>query len=140
MRHRRQNSRLGRSSSHLKATKASLVRSLIERKRIRTTLDKAKHARRLAEQMVTLGRKGTLASRRRAISQLAGSKDAARIVATLFESIVPQFEGRNGGYTRIVRLGRRSSDSSEMAVLEWVDNPIEPTKKKKKKAEKAPAK
>lgn len=128
MRHKSRDKRLGRSSAHLKAMQASLVCNLIAEKRIKTTLIKAKLVRRLAEKMVTLGRQGTLAARRRAAGILPRKKQ----VAELFDGLAPQFGARQGGYTRIVKLGRRASDGAEMAVLEWVDIPI-PNKKKKKK-------
>jgi large subunit ribosomal protein L17 len=90
---------------------------LIDSKRIKTTLPKAKAARSLAEKMVTLGKKGTLAARRQAISTLKQTDS----VKELFDNIAPSFADRAGGYTRIVKLGRRISDSSEMVLLEWVD-------------------
>lgn len=127
MRHKKKVKKLGRSPSHRKATLSALVCSLIEEKRIKTTITKAKLVRSIAERMVTLGRKGTLAARRLAIKNLTREKP----VAKLFTEIAPSFEGRNGGYTRIVKLGRRRSDSSEMVILEWVDMVI-PDKKKKK--------
>ncbi len=99
---------------------ASLVCNLIKENRIKTTLSKAKLARSLAEKMVTLGRKGTLSARRRALSILNQQEP----VAKLFSEIVPQCEGRQGGYTRVLKLGRRRSDSSEMAILEWVGPPV----------------
>jgi len=108
---------------------ASLVCGLISEKRITTTLAKAKQAGSLAEKMVTLGKKATLSARRRAISRLR--REAA--VAILFDDVAPQFDGRAGGYTRIVKLGRRSSDGSEMALLEWVGIAAVSKKKKKKK-------
>jgi large subunit ribosomal protein L17 len=116
MRHRKLDTKLGRSSAHRKALMASLVCNLIEQGRITTTVTKAKQARRIADKMVTLGRKGTLAARRQAISALQRTDR----VGKLFADVVPQFEGRQGGYTRIVKLGKRSSDGSEMAILEWV--------------------
>lgn len=116
MRHKSRISKLGRSSAHQEALAASLVCNLISCKRITTTLPKAKVARSLAEKMVTLGRRDNLAARRRALSVL-GQEGA---VHELFATIVPQMEGRPGGYTRILKLGRRASDSSEMAILEWV--------------------
>jgi large subunit ribosomal protein L17 len=134
MRHRSGYKKLGRSSAHRSAMLAAVVCSLIEEKRVTTTLTKAKEARRLAERMVTLGRKGTLAARRQALATLHRETP----VSALFDDISPRFEGRNGGYTRVVKLRRRSSDSSEMAILEWVDMEI-PDKKKKKQAEEAPA-
>jgi len=138
MRHRKKSSKLGRSSAHRRTTLASVVCGLILERRIKTTLAKARQARSLAEKMVTVGRKyhaaedkgAQVAARRRAISVL-GRKKA---VAILIDEIVPGFEGRNGGYTRIVKVGRRRSDGSEMAILEWVTAaPAENKKKKKKK-------
>jgi large subunit ribosomal protein L17 len=135
MRHGKDITRLGRSGSHWKAMVASLVCSLIVCKRIKTTLAKARLARRQAEKLVTLGKKGTLAGRRLALAIL---RDGV-YVEKLFKDIVPQFSGRNGGYTRIIKIGRRSSDGSEMVLLEWVGITA-PDRKKKKKAEKADAK
>lgn len=129
MRHKKLDTKLGRSSAHRRATVAALVCSLIEEKRIKTTLPKAKVAGSLAEKMVTLGRDGSLAARRRAISRLMRE----RPVRVLFDELAPRFEGRQGGYTRIVRLGQRRSDGSEMALLEWVDIAAPAKKKKKKK-------
>ena len=103
---------------------ASLVCNLIAAKRIKTTHPKAKAARRLAEKMVTLGKKGTLASRRRALSKLHDKK----AVDHLFNDVAPAFAERNGGYTRRLKLGRRQSDSSEMVLLEWTESPAEPEK------------
>jgi large subunit ribosomal protein L17 len=125
MRHKVRDKKLGRSSSHRKALMASLVCHLIEEKRIKTTLMKAKEARRVAEKMVTLGLKGTLASRRQAISILRRPER----VATLFDEVAPQFKERPGGYTRITKLGQRRSDGSEMAILEWVGVDV-PNKKR----------
>ena len=130
MRHKKRDTKLGRSVSHRKALMASLVCSLITERRIRTTLPKARLTRQMAEKLVTTARKGTLAARRLAIANLR----RAEPVAMLFDEIVPGLEGRQGGYTRIVKLGRRSSDSSEMAILEWVGIDV-PDKKKAKKPE-----
>ena len=118
MRHRKRTVKLGRTSAHRNELLANLVCALIDNKRIKTTLPKAKAARSLAEKMVTLGKKGTLASRRQAISTLKQTGS----VKELFDSIAPSFAERAGGYTRIVKLGRRISDSSEMVLLEWVDS------------------
>jgi len=133
MRHRLQSSKLGRRPEQRAATIASLVCALVERKRIQTTHAKAKQARSLAEKLVTLCRPGTLDARRKAISVLHREE----FVAMLMKDIVPQFSGRNGGYTRIIKLGRRSSDSSEMVLLEWVG--IAPPEKKKKVEDKKKA-
>ena len=116
MRHRVKSTKLGRSSAHQSALAASLVCNLIKQRRIKTTLSKAKVARSLAEKMVTVARKDTVTARRRVISKLHQT-DA---VGLLFSDIVPICVGREGGYTRIMKLGRRSSDSSEMAIIEWV--------------------
>ena len=116
MRHRRNDTKLGRTTAHRKATMSALVCSLIREKRIKTTVTKAKEARKLAERMITVARQGTLSARRKAASELG----RASAVTVLFDELVPQFEGRAGGYTRVLKLGRRSSDGSEMALLEWV--------------------
>ena len=117
MRHRKKTVKLGRTSAHRNELLANLVCGQIEHRRIKTTVAKAKAARSLAEKMVTLGKKGTLAARRQAIAVL---KQEA-LVRVLFDEIAPGFEDRAGGYTRIMRLGRRMSDSSEMVLLEWVE-------------------
>lgn len=117
MRHRKKTVKLGRDSAHREAMLANMVCSLIDKRRITTTLPKARAARVLAEKMVTLGKRGDLHARRQAISRLR-SKDS---VHTLFSAIAPSFEDRQGGYTRIIKKGKRSSDASEMAILEWVD-------------------
>jgi large subunit ribosomal protein L17 len=117
MRHRKKTVKLGRTSAHRNELLANLVCALIDNKRIKTTLPKAKAARSLAEKMVTLGKKGTLAARRQAIATLKNEKS----VKELFDAIAPTFTGRSGGYTRIIKLGRRISDSSEMVLLEWVE-------------------
>ncbi|MCB1068931.1 MAG: 50S ribosomal protein L17 [Kiritimatiellae bacterium] len=117
MRHRKRTVKLGRTSEHRRSMLANQVCSLIESKRITTTLAKARATRSLAEKMVTLGKQETLAARRRAISVLH-NKTA---VAELFSSVAPAMKDRAGGYTRIMKLGPRSSDGSEMAILEWVD-------------------
>jgi large subunit ribosomal protein L17 len=116
MRHRKKTVKLGRTSAHRNELLANLVCGLIEHRRIKTTVAKAKAARSLAEKMVTLGKKGTLAARRQAIATLKQEG----LVRVLFDEITPVFESRSGGYTRILKLGRRMSDSSEMVLLEWV--------------------
>lgn len=122
MRHRNKTVKLGRSTAHRNELLSNLVCALIDNKRIKTTLPKAKAARGLAEKMVTCGKKGDLASRRRAISMLKQPDS----VKELFDRIAPVFAERNGGYTRIVKLGRRVSDGSEMVLLEWVETITEP--------------
>ena len=141
MRHQKKTLKLGLTAAHRKAMLANQVCSLIEHQRIKTTLAKAKAVRPLAEKMVTLGKKGSLHARRTALAVLR-QKDA---VKKLFEDIAPRSADRNGGYTRIVKLGARKSDSAPVAFIEWVDAPLwrrnqfsEETDKKGKAA-KAPA-
>jgi large subunit ribosomal protein L17 len=119
MRHQKKTLKLGRTAEHRKALLANQVCSLIQHERIKTTLAKAKAVRPLAEKMVTLGKKGSLHARRTALAVLR-QKDAVRL---LFEDIAPRAAGRNGGYTRIVKLGVRKSDSAPVAFIEWVDLP-----------------
>ncbi len=117
MRHQKKRIKLGRTAEHRKALLANQVCSLIEHQRIKTTLAKAKAVRPIAEKMVTLGKKGSLHARRTAFATLR-QKDA---VKKLFDDIAPRSTDRNGGYTRIVKLGQRKSDSAQMAFIEWVD-------------------
>jgi large subunit ribosomal protein L17 len=117
MRHQKKTIKLGRTAEHRKALLANQVCSLIEHERIKTTLAKAKAVRPLAEKMVTLGKNGSLHARRTALAVLR-QKNA---VKKLFENIAPRSSSRKGGYTRIIRLGRRQSDSAPVAFLEWVD-------------------
>lgn len=117
MRHQRRGRKLGRDSAHRKALYANLTASLIEHGRIKTTLAKAKEVRPIAEQMITLGRRGDLHARRQAIAFLR-SNDT---VHTLFSEVAPRFADRPGGYTRIVKLGPRQGDAAPMAYLELVD-------------------
>lgn len=118
MRHRNRTEKLGRTSSHREAMLAGMVCDLIQSKRITTTLAKAKAARRLADKMVTLGKRGTLPARRQALARLK-RQDRVR---SLFNDIAPGFSERPGGYTRIMKLGKRRSDNAEMAILEWVES------------------
>ena len=117
MRHRKNTVKLGRTSSQREALFASLVSNLILAKRVKTTLPKARAAKRMADKMVTVGKQGTLAARRRALSLLKQEK----AVAELFAAVAPAMKDRAGGYTRVLKLGKRISDSSEMCILEWVD-------------------
>jgi large subunit ribosomal protein L17 len=117
MRHQKKTVKLGRTAEHRKALLANQVCSLIEHQRIKTTLAKAKAVRPLAEKMVTLGRKNSLHARRTALAVLRHKES----VKKLFDQIAPRTAERNGGYTRIIRLGQRKSDSAPMAFIEWVD-------------------
>ena len=140
MRHRKLTVKLGRTSTQREALFASLVSNLILAKRVTTTLPKARYARRMADKMVTIGKKQTLAARRHAMSLLK-KEDA---VAELFKTVAPAMKDRMGGYTRIIKLGKRMADSSEMCILEFVDYvPSAPAPKKaesKDDAKAAPAK
>ncbi len=120
MRHQRTGKKLGRDSSHRRALYANLTAELIEHERIKTTVTKAKAVRPIAEQMITLGRRGDMHARRQAVAFL-GSKD---IVHKLFDELGPRYSERPGGYSRIVRLGPRPGDSAEMVYLELVDTPL----------------
>ncbi|MBC8324715.1 MAG: 50S ribosomal protein L17 [Verrucomicrobia subdivision 3 bacterium] len=157
MRHRKRTAKLGRTSEHRTALLANLVCSLIKHRKIQTTLAKAKAARVVADKMVTLGKKGQekdnaiqcrrlVAARlqqqpRHHFSKHNGVSGKVRrdewrqnedVVRILFEDIAPTFAERNGGYTRVIKLGRRRGDAAEMAILEWVkdgDTPVRESKK-----------
>lgn len=118
MRHGKRTIKLGRKSEHRNAMLANLVSSLVLHGRVRTTLQKAKAACRLADRMITLGKKGTLHHRRLALAALHQKP----VVAKLFKDLAPQFQGRSGGYTRIIKLGQRIGDSAKLALLEWVES------------------
>jgi len=118
VRHARTGKKLGRDSAHRKALYSNLAGALIEHGRIRTTVTKAKAVKPIAEQMITLGRRGDLHARRQATSFLR-SRD---VVHKLFAEVAPLFKDRPGGYTRIVKIGPRAGDSAEMAYLELVDD------------------
>lgn len=117
MKHGRKIVKLQRKQDHRDALLMNLTCSLIEHRRIRTTLAKAKALRPYAEKLVTLGKRGTLHARRTAVSTLR-HKD---MVKKLFEEIAVASKDRVGGYTRITKLGQRRSDSAPMAYIEWVD-------------------
>jgi len=135
MRHQKRTAKLGRTGTHRNAMLANLVCSLIKHKRVTTTLAKAKAARSVAEKMVTLGKAGTLHDRRLAAARLH-QEDAVKI---LFNEIAPVQKERRGGYTRIIRLHERQGDASQLAILEWVDVPVEAEPTPKAEPEKAAA-
>ena len=140
MRHQKKTIKLGRTAEHRRALLANQVCALIQHQRIRTTLAKAKAVRPLAERMVTLGKNGSIHARRTALAVLR-QKSA---VKKLFDDISQRSGERNGGYTRIVKLGARKSDSARMAFIEWVDAEQvaeeKPKKEKKAKRKEAEAK
>jgi len=117
MRHHRKGKKLGRTSAHRKALYSNLAGALIEHGRIKTTLAKAKAVRPIAEQMITLGRRGDLHARRQALAYLHSND----VVTMLFSEVAPRFADRPGGYSRIVKLGPRWGDAAEMVYLELVD-------------------
>jgi large subunit ribosomal protein L17 len=117
MRHQRAGKKLGRDSAHRRALYANLTGQLFAHGRIKTTEAKAKAVKPIAEQMITLGRRGDLHARRQALSFLR-SQD---VVHKLFDDVGPRFAGRPGGYSRIVKIGPRAGDSAQMVYLELVD-------------------
>ncbi|MBN1996603.1 50S ribosomal protein L17 [candidate division KSB1 bacterium] len=137
MRHLKSGRKLGRSTSHRKATLTNLATALFEHKSIVTTTAKAKEARSVVERLVTFAKRGDLAARRQVLRTIKSKK----LVKELFEDIAPKYTERNGGYTRIVKLGNRRGDNAPMAIFEMVGfetvqkEKIE--KKRKQKEEKA---
>ncbi|HLC18511.1 MAG TPA: 50S ribosomal protein L17 [Thermodesulfobacteriota bacterium] len=130
MRHNRDEKRFSRTSGHLRCMLANMTNDLISSGAIRTTTPKAKLLRRYAERMITLGKKGTLASRRRAMAFMR-SKTA---VTKLFADVAPKFMDRNGGYTRILKLGFRPGDCAPMSRIELVEARVEEATPKTAKA------
>jgi large subunit ribosomal protein L17 len=128
MRHLKTFRKLGMNSSHRKAMMRNMVTSLIEHERIETTDTRAKELRRLADRMITLGKRGDLHSLRLSLKTIR-TKTAAK---KLFDDLAPRFKDRQGGYTRVVKTGRRVGDNAPMAILEWSVQPAaEPVSKKK---------
>ncbi|HWF37720.1 MAG TPA: 50S ribosomal protein L17 [Candidatus Acidoferrales bacterium] len=132
MRHLNSGSKLGKQPAHRRAVLRNLVTNLIEKERIQTTLRRAKAARPIAEQMVTLGKRDSLHSRRQAAAFLMTMNATKK----LFGELAPRFADRPGGYTRIVRSGWRIGDGAELAILEFIGSEL---KKKEKKPRKAAA-
>ena len=132
MRHGKSGRSLSRTWSHRKAMFRNMVTSLLDRERIVTTEAKAKELRRVAERMITLGKRGTPHARRQALSYIRGPQ----VVAKLFDQLAVRYQGRPGGYTRIIKLWRRKGDNALEAIIELVDR-VE--KKKAEKGGKEPA-
>ena len=142
MRHRKHTFKVGRTSSHNRCMIANMLKSLIEHERIETTVTKAKELRRHADRMITLAKKNTLATRRKAISELmitfnpltskelkaAKKGDLSsyntdrKVIGKLFGSLSQRFVTRNGGYTRILRIDNRVGDNAESCVIEYLAN------------------
>jgi len=133
MRHRNQGSKLGRQPAHRRATLRNLVTNVIERERITTTLTRAKAARPLVEQMITLGKRDTLHARRQAAAYLMTPKATKK----LFADIAPRFSDRAGGYTRIIRAGFRVGDGASVAILELLGSKLVKKDKKEKRGKEA---
>jgi large subunit ribosomal protein L17 len=124
MRHRVAGKKLGRKTPHRISMFRNMVTSLLDKERVRTTLDRAKAVRPIAERMITLGKRESLHARRQALAYI---KDPA-VVAKLFETLAPRFSQRPGGYTRIIRLGFRDGDGAQMAYLELIGSEFKPKK------------
>ena len=128
MRHAKAFRKLGRNPSHRRATLRNLATSLVIHDSIETTLPKAKELRRIADRLVTLGKKNTLHTRRQAMSYLYainakdnGNKKKLTAVHKLFEEISPRYTERNGGYTRVIRTRKRDGDNAQMAIIQFVE-------------------
>ena len=132
MRHGNSNRKLNRTHEHRKAMFANMACSLIEHEQIQTTLPKAKELKKIIDKYITLGKKGSLHSRRLAISRLRQNS----AVTKLFEILAPRYKKRNGGYSRVLKAGFRTGDDAPMAVIELVDrNPEAKKVDKPKKTE-----
>ncbi|MBO4978955.1 MAG: 50S ribosomal protein L17 [Clostridia bacterium] len=125
------NRKLGRTSAHRKAMLRGLVTLLLENGQVETTLTRAKEVRSVAEKMITLGKKNTLASRRSAFGYITKRE----VVTKLFNEIAPKYEGRNGGYTQIFKMGPRRGDAAEMAIIRLVDGAVKAAEATEEKTE-----
>ncbi len=117
MKHNIKNKKLNKTSSHRKAMFMNMSNSLIKHEQITTTLAKAKELRRFVEKIITLGKKGDLLSRRKAVSILQDQRMSKKV----FEVLAERYKARAGGYTRIIKLGNRFGDNAPTAVIEFVD-------------------
>ena len=131
MRHRKGGFKLGRNTSHRRALLRNLVTSIILHDRVETTLTKAKASRPLVEKMITLGKNGSVHARRQALAYLLTAESVDRLFAT----VAPRYADRNGGYSRIVRMGPRVGDSAEVAFIELLGAEKELSAKAEKRAE-----
>lgn len=142
MRHKKDTCKLNRTSSHRRCMFANMLKSLIANERIETTVPKAKALRRYADQMITLAKKNTLATRRRAVSEMmirfnsltdkearaarkgdtSSHNDDRHVIEKLFGTLGPRFASRPGGYTRIVKAQRRVGDNAQMCIIEYLDS------------------
>ena len=121
MRHANAHRKLNRTPEHRRAMFANMAAALIKHEQITTTLPKAKDLRPIVEKLVTLGKQGSLHARRQAIAEI---RDVA-MVKKLFDVIGPRYQGRSGGYTRVLKAGYRYGDSAAVAVIEFVDRDVD---------------
>ena len=121
--------KLGRPTAHRKAMLRGLVTLLLENGQVETTLTRAKELRAVADKMITLGKTNTLASRRQALAFITKED----VVKKLFDEIAPKYAERNGGYTRIIKIGPRRGDAAEMCIIELVNDDAAPVEEKKSK-------
>jgi large subunit ribosomal protein L17 len=135
MRHLKSGSKLGKQPAHRRAVLRNLVTNLIEKERIHTTVLRAKATRRLAEKMITLGKRDSLHARRQAASFLMTPGATEK----LFSDLAPRFADRPGGYTRIVRAGWRLGDGADLAILEFIGSELKKKEKKPRKKEEVEA-
>ena len=135
MRHRKDHRKLSRTASHRRAVLRNLVTALFQYERIETTVEKAKESRRLAERLITFAKRGDLAARR----HVARFVMRPAVTAKLFTTIAPWYEERHGGYTRIVRIGRRLGDAGETAYLELVKTAEQKDKERRERIASAEA-
>ena len=110
--------KLGRPTEHRNAMLRGLVTYLLENGTVETTLARAKEVRSMAEKMITLGKKNTLASRRAALAYITKED----VVSKLFNEVAPKYESRNGGYTQIIKMGPRRGDAAEMALIKLIED------------------
>lgn len=121
MRHRKSGRKLNRTSTHRRAMFQNMAAALIKHEQIKTTLPKAKELRPIVEKLVTLAKKGGLANRRLAIARLQDTD----MVAKLFDTLAERYEGRAGGYTRVLKAGFRYGDAAPMAIIEFVERDVD---------------
>src|ERR1043165_6030917 len=131
MRHRNANRKLSRNSSHRRALLRNMVTDFLDHGRLMTTLPKAKEVRPLAEKMITLGKRDNLHARRQLQAYLLREAVAKKV----FETIAPRFSDRNGGYSRIIKLGNRKGDGADLAIIELLGSELEVKKAEREAAE-----
>jgi large subunit ribosomal protein L17 len=135
MRHNKSGRRLGRNSSHRAAMMRNMVTSLIEHEKITTTVTRAKELRKLADKMITLGKRGDLHARRQVMQVIRDRK----VVGKLFEMVGPRYQQRPGGYTRILKTGNRLGDNAPLCIIELVEEEFIPRPRKSAPVAEAPA-